>query len=103
MMLAWKWGPPLAAGCTIVLKPAEQTPLSALYAAALAKEVSVDHVGLLRGDIKIPHSRMTKNMLGNIGELFVKCMRQVTKGHLYHLLGVSDYYEMYRYRAKSVL
>ena len=27
------------------------------------------------------------NMLGNIGDLFVKCMRQVTKGHLYHLLG----------------
>ena len=34
-------------------------------------------------------------MLGNIGDLFVKCMRQVTKGHLYHLLGVSDYYVMY--------
>ncbi|XP_061942435.1 aldehyde dehydrogenase 1A1 [Apis cerana] len=38
LMLAWKWGPALATGCTIVLKPAEQTPLSALYAAALAKE-----------------------------------------------------------------
>ena len=35
-----------------------------------------------------------KNMLGNIGDLFEKCMRQVTKGHLYHLLGVSDYYVM---------
>ena len=31
-------------------------------------------------------------MLGKIGDLFVKCMRQVTKGHLYLLLGVSDYY-----------
>ena len=38
VMLAWKWGPALAAGCTIVLKPAEQTPLSALAVAALAKE-----------------------------------------------------------------
>lgn len=38
MMLAWKWGPALAAGCTLVLKPAEQTPLTALYAAALSKE-----------------------------------------------------------------
>ncbi|XP_015110396.1 aldehyde dehydrogenase X, mitochondrial [Diachasma alloeum] len=37
-MLAWKWGPALATGCTIVLKPAEQTPLTALYVAALAKE-----------------------------------------------------------------
>ncbi|XP_015175994.1 PREDICTED: aldehyde dehydrogenase X, mitochondrial [Polistes dominula] len=38
MMLAWKWAPALTTGCTVVLKPAEQTPLSALYAAALSKE-----------------------------------------------------------------
>ncbi|KAK7866620.1 hypothetical protein R5R35_010446 [Gryllus longicercus] len=38
LMLAWKWGPALAAGCPIVLKPAEQTPLTALYIAALSKE-----------------------------------------------------------------
>lgn len=37
-MLTWKWGPALAAGCTIILKPAEQTPLSALAVAALVKE-----------------------------------------------------------------
>jgi phenylacetaldehyde dehydrogenase len=30
VMAAWKLGPALAAGCTCVLKPAEQTPLSAL-------------------------------------------------------------------------
>ncbi|HMQ16841.1 MAG TPA: aldehyde dehydrogenase family protein, partial [Phycisphaerae bacterium] len=30
LMQAWKLGPALAAGCTVVLKPAEQTPLSAL-------------------------------------------------------------------------
>ena len=29
-------------------------------------------------------------MLGNIGDLFVKCMPEVIQGHLYHLLGVSD-------------
>jgi phenylacetaldehyde dehydrogenase len=39
LMLAWKIGPALAAGCTIVLKPAEQTPLSALLVAELAAEV----------------------------------------------------------------
>lgn len=38
LMLAWKWGPALAVGCTIVMKPAEQTPLTALHMAALAKE-----------------------------------------------------------------
>lgn len=37
-MLSWKLGPALAAGNTIVLKPAEQTPLSALRLAELAVE-----------------------------------------------------------------
>jgi len=40
--MIWKLGPALACGCTIVMKPAEQTPLSALYVAALVKEVYLD-------------------------------------------------------------
>lgn len=39
VMFAWKLAPALAAGCTVVLKPAEQTPLTALYIASLCKEV----------------------------------------------------------------
>ena len=38
LMQAWKWAPALAAGCTSVLKTAEQTPLSALRVAELAME-----------------------------------------------------------------
>ena len=38
LMVAWKWGPALAAGCTVVLKPAEQTPLTALRLGELALE-----------------------------------------------------------------
>lgn len=38
LMVAWKWGPALATGCTIVMKPAEQTPLSCLRIAELAME-----------------------------------------------------------------
>lgn len=38
LMLAWKWGPSIATGCTSILKPAEQTPLTALHTAALTKE-----------------------------------------------------------------
>src|SRR6185369_1331595 len=41
MMAAWKLGPALAAGCTIVLKPAEQTPLSALRLGELCLEAGV--------------------------------------------------------------
>jgi aldehyde dehydrogenase (NAD+) len=37
-MVAWKWGPALATGNTIVIKPAEQTPLSCLRMAELALE-----------------------------------------------------------------
>jgi len=37
-MAAWKVGPALAAGCTVVLKPAEQTPLTALRMGELAME-----------------------------------------------------------------
>jgi acyl-CoA reductase-like NAD-dependent aldehyde dehydrogenase len=39
LMAAWKLGPALAAGCTVVLKPAEQTPLTALRLGELALEV----------------------------------------------------------------
>ncbi len=39
LMAAWKLGPALAAGCTVILKPAEQTPLSALRLGELALEV----------------------------------------------------------------
>jgi acyl-CoA reductase-like NAD-dependent aldehyde dehydrogenase len=39
LMASWKLGPALAAGCTTVLKPAEQTPLSALRVGELALEV----------------------------------------------------------------
>jgi aldehyde dehydrogenase (NAD+) len=38
LMLAWKLGPALAAGCTVVLKPAEQTPLTALRVGELILE-----------------------------------------------------------------
>src|ERR1700678_3619342 len=38
LMAAWKLGPALASGCTVVLKPAEQTPLSALRLGELVME-----------------------------------------------------------------
>jgi len=41
LMQAWKLGPALAAGCTVVLKPAEQTPLTALRVAELAQEAGI--------------------------------------------------------------
>lgn len=40
-MASWKIGPALACGNTVVLKPAEQTPLSILYFANLVKEAGI--------------------------------------------------------------
>ena len=41
MMAVWKIGPALAAGCTIVLKPAPGTPLTALMLAELTREAGI--------------------------------------------------------------
>ncbi|MGW0661119.1 aldehyde dehydrogenase [Streptodolium elevatio] len=40
-MAAWKVAPALAAGCTVVLKPAEQSPLSGLLLGRLAREAGL--------------------------------------------------------------
>jgi acyl-CoA reductase-like NAD-dependent aldehyde dehydrogenase len=52
LMAAWKLGPALAAGCTVVLKPAEQTPLSALRLGQLALEAGIPAgvLNILTGD-----------------------------------------------------
>jgi phenylacetaldehyde dehydrogenase len=41
LMAAWKLGPALAAGCCVVLKPAEQTPLTALRLGELIQEAGI--------------------------------------------------------------
>ncbi|WP_338498461.1 aldehyde dehydrogenase [Pseudomonas sp. WP18] len=41
LMLAWKIGPALAAGCSVIVKPAEQTTLTTLRVAELAFEAGV--------------------------------------------------------------
>ncbi len=48
LMLAWKIGPALAAGCSVIVKPAEETSLTALRVAELAMEA-----GLPRGVLNV--------------------------------------------------
>jgi aldehyde dehydrogenase (NAD+) len=52
LMAAWKVAPALAAGCTIVLKPAEQTPLTALRFGELALEAGIPEgvLNVIAGD-----------------------------------------------------
>jgi aldehyde dehydrogenase (NAD+) len=68
MMLAWKWGPALACGNTVVLKPAEQTPLTALRVGELAIEAGfpagviniVNGFGETAGDALVNHPGVDK-------------------------------------------
>ncbi|WP_338911052.1 NAD-dependent succinate-semialdehyde dehydrogenase [Mycetohabitans rhizoxinica] len=64
-MITRKVGPALAAGCTIVLKPAEATPLSALALAALAERAGVPAgvFSVVTGDPKTIGAEMTSNPL----------------------------------------
>jgi acyl-CoA reductase-like NAD-dependent aldehyde dehydrogenase len=52
LMAAWKLAPALAAGCTVLLKPAEQTPLTALRIGELALEAGIPAgvLNVLTGD-----------------------------------------------------
>src|SRR5205085_11178649 len=52
LMCTWKIAPALAAGCTTILKPAEQTPLSAIRLGQLAQEAGFPEgvINVLTGD-----------------------------------------------------
>ncbi|MHC4671431.1 MAG: aldehyde dehydrogenase family protein, partial [Planctomycetota bacterium] len=68
LMLTWKWAPALACGNTIVLKPAEQTPLTALRMGELAMEAGfpegviniVNGFGETAGDALVKHPDVDK-------------------------------------------
>ncbi|KAH3660226.1 hypothetical protein OGAPHI_007431 [Ogataea philodendri] len=68
LMWSWKVGPALAAGNTTVLKTAESTPLSALYASKLVKEAGippgvvniVSGFGKITGDAIASHPKIKK-------------------------------------------
>ncbi|KYD08892.1 Aldehyde dehydrogenase [Heyndrickxia sporothermodurans] len=67
-MALWKIAPALATGCTIILKPAEQTPLSALYLAKLIEEAGfpkgviniINGFGKTAGNALVKHPKVNK-------------------------------------------
>ncbi|MCH8969784.1 MAG: aldehyde dehydrogenase family protein [Planctomycetes bacterium] len=68
LMAAWKWAPALAMGNTIIMKPAEQTPLSVLRMGELAMEAGfppgviniVNGFGETAGDALVKHPGVEK-------------------------------------------
>ena len=61
LMFAWKVAPALAAGCTVVIKPAEYTPLTAVMMAEIAEEI-----GLPAGVLNVVQGD------GRVGQLLVE-------------------------------
>ena len=64
LMWAWKIGPAIACGNVVVLKSAEQTPLSALYAAKLIKEAGFPPgvVNIISGIGRIAGAALSSHM-----------------------------------------
>jgi aldehyde dehydrogenase (NAD+) len=64
LMWSWKIGPAVATGNTVVLKTAEQTPLSALYAANLIKEAGFPPgvINILSGFGKVAGAAISSHM-----------------------------------------
>jgi len=64
LMWSWKIGPAIAAGNTVVMKTAEQTPLSALFAASLVKEAGFPPgvINVISGFGKIAGAALSSHM-----------------------------------------
>ena len=90
LMAAWKLAPALAAGCTCVLKPAEQTPLTALEFANWLEEVGlppgvvnvVNGVGEIAGAALVSHPGVDKIAFTGsaaVGKIIVKSAADTLK------------------------
>ena len=88
MMTTWKLAPALAAGCTVVLKPDSQTPLSALRMAELATEVGfppgainvVPGPGTTVGRYLVQHPGVDKIAFTGSTETGAQIMRDASDG-----------------------
>ena len=88
MMTTWKLAPALAAGCTIVLKPDSQTPLTALRMAELATEVGfppgainvVPGPGTTVGRYLVQHPGVDKIAFTGSTETGAQIMRDASDG-----------------------
>src|SRR4051812_45964462 len=100
LMVAWKWCPALAAGCTIVMKPAEQTPLSCLRLGELALEAGfpagviniVPGLGETAGDALVKHPGVDKLAFtgeGRTAQLIMRNAAETLKRITFELGGKS--------------
>ncbi|CAG9332678.1 unnamed protein product [Blepharisma stoltei] len=89
LMQSWKLGPALAAGCTVILKPAELTPLSALKVGELIVEAGFPEgvVNILpgygdAGAAMVVHPDIDKIAFTGSTEVGLEIMRNASTGNL---------------------
>jgi aldehyde dehydrogenase (NAD+) len=90
LMQAWKLGPALATGCTVVMKPAEQTPLTALRVGELIMEAGFPEgvvnilpgYGPTAGQALAQHSDVDKVAFTGSTEIGYEIMRNSHKNNL---------------------
>ncbi|WP_319003278.1 aldehyde dehydrogenase family protein [Celeribacter naphthalenivorans] len=69
LMLAWKLAPALAAGCTVIVKPAEDTPLSAMRFVEICRKAGIPDgvVNIVTGDGKVGSALVDHGDVDKIG------------------------------------
>ena len=82
MMAVWKMAPALAAGCSVIIKPAEDTPLTAIRVAKIAQEAGIPD-GVLNvlpgyGDVGEALGRH-KDVESQDSDLFIDCVKKSLK------------------------
>jgi betaine-aldehyde dehydrogenase len=90
LMAAWKLGPAIAAGCCCILKPAEQTPLTAMELASWLEEVGlppgvvniINGLGEVTGAALVAHPAVDKIAFTGsaaVGKIIVKAAADTLK------------------------
>lgn len=90
LMMVWKIAPALAMGCTLVLKPAEQTPLTALRMGELIMEAGFPEgvvnilpgYGPTAGNALVTHSQVDKIAFTGSTEIGLEIMRNAHEKNL---------------------
>ncbi|EUJ24106.1 aldehyde dehydrogenase [Listeria grandensis FSL F6-0971] len=83
-MAAWKLGAALATECTVVLKPAEQTPLSALYLAEAGFPDGILNIvtgAAKTGEALVDHPNVVKIAFTGSTKVGKHIMSQVSEDH----------------------
>lgn len=88
-MFLWKIGPALSCGNTVVVKPAEQTPLTALHMGSLIKEVCLLNQNVYKISGILTDSRKTSS---GATINYIICQQRLSSGDTLHvaMAGISD-------------